>query len=424
MPTGHSRRGILVGSGALALSIAGCLGSSAEPNKASSQRTAPVAPDSWPAIEWQQRLEPRPAAAVVAPNANHVYVMPENPPWRYTAYSVDGQQRWEQTVESFSYGLGATDSGIPVVTTDGRFVEIDGETGTERWEVPLGEHEEVTVAMALNGDVYAVTAREDTHETRVESEFVRLERIDSASGDRVPLTELPGEPTDDWRYGTAIDGALYLGRDDGVVAAYDPDGIQRWQRDLRTGADDSTVHTETTDGAATEVAHRRTTDENLQLQFDVVDDALFVGVAGGVQTTHALTANTGAIRWEVDGYQLAEAVDRDRVVLVDGSDEGSYGFAAVNPTSGRELWSRTIDWSGYEPRVVGTGGLVYAAFSQDVGPLSVRAIDAATGDVLDEFTRDAGVVLGTGLFGDRLVVATTDADSGQLFATALLEAPR
>lgn len=431
-----TRRDVLAASAPLALSVAGCLGSHAgdvgsNPGSGAAPAATPVGPGDWPVIRWERQLAARQEEVLVHGATGRVYLLLDAERANYVAYGADGRRLWDRSL-SFGQTRTTTDDGFVVaMLADDKLVEIDGRTGEEQWSVAVDDATGFPVVVPLDGDVYTVAARVDTASTRIDSEFARLCRVDQSSGDLEPLTDLPGEPMDTWRYGRAIGGVLYLGRDDGLVVAYDPDGSERWRQDLRTGEEEPTVHTET----VTEEGHRekgepvgrreRTTGENLDIQFGGVgDETLYVGVEGGLQTVHALAIDSGEIRWESRGYGTVASVTSDRVVLSGGDDHAGYRFAAVDPQTHGEQWTRTIGWSGHAPHGVSADGLLYAVFSGTDGRVSVHAIDVGTGDTVSEFTRDAGVVRSAGVVAGRLVVATTGDETGRLFATPLLDASR
>lgn len=427
MTSRRTRRDVLAGSGLIALSIAGCLGSDGDEPTASdiAPPPSPVGPDEWPAYQWKQRTASPPREVLADPSSGRLYIYTED---ETAAYAADGRRLWKR--ESVGRARAATGDGYLAVD-EGRLFAVDGASGETRWSVSVGERATVLAAALLEGETYAVATRIDSASTRIDDEFARLCRVDREADELVRLTDLPGPPANGW-FVTSAGDAIYLVRDDGLVVACDSDGTERWRSDLRSGEEEPVTHAAPEEEVEEEeenepaLASERTTGENLAIRFGgVAAGTLFVGVRGGLETVHALATDTGDLLWERRNYGAVQSATEERVLLAGGSAVAGGRFAAVDPATGEDRWSRTIDRGFVDDRYGATiDGNHYAALWLDDGPASVVVLDVATGDTVDEAPLETERLYGPALLADRLVFGVVDGETGQLRATPLLDADR
>ena len=392
MTSSFTRRDLLASCGTLAMAVAGCVGSSGpESGTADGSGPDPVPSDAWPSEAWRQEISP-PERLLADRSAAVLYARTEA---AIVAYAADGSRRWQRQVPG---SLRTSTDGAVIVDGDG-LQALERGSGETRWTVSLHEETEYHATAVHHGALYAVATRVPTASERFDEEYVRLYRINLSSGEETRLLDLPGTLDGDW-VATGAGAGITLARDDGLVVAYDGDGTERWQTELRS------------DGG------------NLAVQFgDVTNETLFVGVRGDGESVHALATDTGEIRWEARDFGVVASATVERALLVGGNSTVGARVAAVDPDSGEEQWSRTIERGILDERYgVTTGGVHYGSLLLDDGSQSILALDAASGETVAESVVEGGVLLGPVLLDGRLVFATRGEEGGRLWATALVDA--
>lgn len=178
------------------------------------------------------------------------------------AYAPDGVLVWQSnTKNSFSTTIGA-DGALYTTSAEG-VASVDATSGTTRWEMARSSEIDTSLALATNGDVYFGTYNGTVGALSKEGDERWLTKI-ALSSDRVfdvalgkadvlyvtstGDTLVALDPKDGrilWKYDlgsdavdmAAIDdaGNIYVGVDDGLLHAVDPNGARRWVADLGPG---------------------------------------------------------------------------------------------------------------------------------------------------------------------------------------------
>ncbi len=130
----------------------------------------------------------------------------------------------------------------------------------------------------------------------------------------------------------------------------------------------------------------------------IVDDTVFMGAGKEV---YALSATTGAVRWEYTGKEYvasSPAVDGGMVYISD-----AQGLYALDQQTGKHLWSVPTKFSVYFAPIVANGAVFFTDGT------SVRAVKATDGSDIWTSTVQAETLLPGAVQGSQLFVKSTSA---------------
>jgi len=233
-----------------------------------------------------------------------------------------GTERWRLD-RDFANAITVADGTVYAINTTyadpPTLVAIDLETGRERWSAPLtdGRLYWPTPPAVADGMVYQGGV-----------DIVALSAADGGQQWSRDLGEtITGSPT-------TVDDALYVPVADGTVAAFDPDGTERWRQPVESGGQVSGRESVTSPAVA--------------------DGSLYV--VSSWQLT-ALDAETGSERWTTGIRGNHPPVVADGVVYVSGLNT----MEAYDAADGTLLWrygSEATSGSG-DPVAPVVGGTVF-----------------------------------------------------------------
>ena len=435
----HStRRRFLRRSGAaLALGLAGCLGTdrpATEPPEAtgspSSGTGTPASPTGSPSgtgtdtppseeggpVAWRRDL----GSAVTHPPATRggtAFVGTE----AGTVHAVatgDGRRRWStdvgQPVQSrplVADGAAFVVSGTTELGSNHEVYALETDTGEERWRFapeswwlePVGTHE---------GTLYVATA-----DDAISAEGQTLYALATEGGEERWSAEVG-----DASGGLVTDEAVYV-PSYGRLYAYDAgDGTRRWTRELadythRTivATEDRVVYAAETDGSRGELVGLDAATGERAWSFGdwfVTSTTLAGGAlyAGGEHVA-AFDPATGERRWQTDGSGFLPHVPVNDGTLYAGGD----GVRAIAVEDGTVRWEWTPDTAvqGTIPAAL-TGGRLFVDSFREADPRNRYkfAMDSGTGD--GRFTFDGGTELTDVTAGDGY--ALVGGEDGSVYA--------
>ncbi|QSW98206.1 PQQ-binding-like beta-propeller repeat protein [Haloterrigena alkaliphila] len=280
----------------------------------------------------------------------------------YALDGATGDVEWDRTYSGTnSFGSTAVVDGTVVLGIGASVVSLEADSGTERWRLDRDFSDAITVA---DGTVYAInttyadpptlvaidleTGRERWNAPLTGDALYRPTppavvdgTVYQGGADLVALSAADGEQQWSRDLGetvtgspTVADGALYVPVADGSVAAFDPDGAERWRQPVESGGQGS--RRESVTSAA------------------VADGSLYV--VSSWQLT-ALDAETGSERWTTGIRGNDPPVVADGVVYVSGLNT----MEAYDTADGTRLWrygSEAESGSG-DPVAPVVGGTVF-----------------------------------------------------------------
>lgn len=214
------------------------------------------------------------------------------------ALERDGTERWVEEETSSIHGRPHVADGTVYVASEvGVTYALDADTGDVHWK-----NEEIGTSPSPGTEIVAVDV----------VVYVDADRIYALDRDDGEVRWSVGN--EDSTFGPHVsvkDSIAYVfGDSEDGVTAFEPDGTERWQKNLRN------------------------------VGLDVCGDRVVVEAGLESTTMYGFDAATGEERWSVNdpGYDVAACTD-DRLYAIESNDERLY---AIDPTDGTEIWNESV----------------------------------------------------------------------------------
>lgn len=316
----------------------------------------------------------------------------------YAIRAEDGSHIWRFETLGFVQCQPLYDPGGDAVyfgSNDGALYRVDARDGRLRWRFMTNA--EVAQRPVLHDGVLYVTNANDT-----------LLALDPESGRLIwhqHRTPAMGMEVAGYAGPTVFRDKVYTGFSDGTVLAFDAKtGVERWQPvDLAAEAEQSLGE--------------------LPAQLDVdttpvpdhIEQGAVVYVASYAGGVHALDAETGTQVWSNPGIfgvtslllwsepprpvAAGQPSSDGRKILVASS--GTTGLWGIEPSTGRELWRRSVPDGGVSASVPFVGALLVSATQ-----LGVFLVSPLGGELIDGIHVADGVSMTPAAYGNRAFVMT------------------